>query len=254
MSESRRVVAAHVAPFLVWVGVMAALQLAEVFVALPRMVWPWSYAAKTVACGALLLWLKPWQRDGSATTKFWFFALAAGVGLAVAVLWILPETVWMAKHFPGFHAFYNRWLILMPGQMPSYYDAMFFPEPPPGHASLAYAPAFCGWGLTAMKLVGTTLVIATAEEYFFRGFLYRWLRNANFTGVSLRVFDASTFWVVVLVFAIEHDRWLGGAMAGVTYGWLAVRTGSVRPAVVAHAVTNFVLGVHVILSNQYGFW
>ena len=180
--------------------------------------------------------------------------LAVAVGVAVAVLWILPETVWVAKNWPGFHAFYNKWLIMMPGKMPSYYDPAFFPELPPGHASLAYAPEFCGWGLTAMKLVGTTLVIAVTEEYFFRGFLYRWLRNQNFTRISLKIFDAPTFWIVVAVFAIEHDRVLGGAVAGAAYGWLVVRTGAVGPAAVAHALTNFILGAHVILSKQYGFW
>ena len=252
--DSRWQVAAHVAPFLVWIGVMVVLQVVEQFTAVPRMALAWSYAAKTVACGALLLWLKPWRAYGLATKSWRFFPLAVGVGLAVAVVWILPETPWVAERWPGFHAFYNRWLIMMPGSMPSYFDADVFPEIPPLHPSLAYAPEVCGWGLTAMKLVGTTLVIATAEEYFFRGFLYRWLRNADFTRISMRVYDASVFWVVVAVFALEHDRWLGGALAGAAYGWLAVRTGGVRCAVVAHALTNFVLGVYVVLSKQYGFW
>lgn len=250
----RWALAAHVAPYLVWVGVIVLLQAAEKFTEVPRIALAWSYAAKTVVCGALLLWLRPWLYDKGKNTCATFLPLAILVGVAVAVLWVLPETPWVAAHWPGFHAFYNTWLIMMPGQMPSYYDAFFFPSPPPSHPSLAYSPEVCGWGLTIMKLIGTTLVIATAEEYFFRGFLYRWLRESNFVKVSPRVYDAPVFWVVVLVFAVEHDRWLGGAMAGAAYGWLAVRTGSVRPAVVAHALTNFLLGVYVVLSKQYGFW
>jgi len=247
-------VAAHAAPFLVWVGVMGLLELAELFMEVPPMALPWSYAAKTVACGALILWLKPWHKDGSATTGWRTMPLAIGVGILVAALWILPETVWVASQWPGFHAFYNTWLIYPLGKMPSYYDAAFFPLPPPSHASLSYAPWVCGWGLTLMKMVGTTLVIATAEEYFFRSFRYRLLRNQDFTSLSLKAVDSFYFWVVVGLFAIQHDRWLGGATAGVAYGWLVLRTGSVWPAVVAHALTNFILGVHVILSKQYGFW
>jgi len=233
---------------------MVLLQLAEHFMTVPPMALPWSYAAKTIACGALILWLKPWQGDGSATTGWRHLPLALFIGVLVAVLWILPETVWVANRWPGFHAFYNKWLIMMPGKMPSYYDPVFFPMPPPSHSSLMYSPEQCGWGLTLMKMLGTTLVIATAEEYFFRGFLYRWLRNPNFTSISLKVYDAPIFWVVAGLFAIEHDRVVGGAMAGIAYGWLVVRTGAVFPAVVAHALTNFVLGLHVILSKQYGFW
>ena len=255
MDANKRKIAAHTVPFLVWVGVMALLQLAENFTTVPPMALPWSYALKTAACGALIVWLKPWQGDGSATGNFVrHLPLALLVGALVAALWILPETVWTAKHFPGFHAFYNKWLIIMPGTWPSYFDPAIFPELPSWHSSLMYSPEKCGWGLTVMKLVGTTLVIATAEEYFFRGFLYRWLQNADFTKISLKAYDAPMFWVVVAVFAIEHDRIVGGAMAGGAYGWLVLRTGGVRPAVVAHALTNFLLGLHVILSKQYGFW
>ena len=255
MDESRRFVAAHTAPFLVWMGVMAALQAAEHVWEVPRVAHAWAYAAKTVACGALLLWLKPWRGGGLATKNVSrHLPLAVGAGLLVAVLWILPETPWVASRWPGFHAFYNTWLIGPPGKMPSYYDADMFPMPPPSHVSLAYSPMVCGWGLTLVKLLGTTLVIATAEEYFFRGFLYRWLRNQDFTSISLGVYDAPYFWIVVAVFAVEHDRWAGGAVAGAAYGGLALRAGDVRPAVLAHALTNFVLGVYVILSKQYGFW
>ena len=251
---SKWLLAAHTAPFLVWIGAMLALDIAEKFTDMPRMALPWVYAAKTVVCGMLLLWLRPWQGGADDTARRDAVALPVFVGLLVAALWILPETPWVASRWPGFHAFYNTWLITPLGKMPAYYDAIFFPSPPPSHASLAYSPAECGWGLTLMKMLGTTLVIATAEEWFFRGFLYRWLRNQNFTEIPMKIFDAPYFWVVVAVFAFEHDRWLGGAMAGVAYGWLVVRTGRVFPAVVAHALTNFVLGVYVILSKQYGFW
>ena len=43
-------------------------------------------------------------------------------------------------------------------------------------------------------------------------------------------------------------------VAGAVYGWVVLRTGRLGPAIVAHAITNFALGVYVILSRQYGFW
>ena len=125
---------------------------------------------------------------------------------------------------------------------------------PARHPSLSYAPEVCGWTLTIAKLLGSAFVISAAEEWFFRGFLYRWLRKGDFLSINPARYDAQAFWLVVLVFGLEHDRWLAGMMAGAVYGWLVLRTGRIGPAIVAHAITNLALGVYVILSRQYGFW
>jgi hypothetical protein len=76
-----------------------------------------------------------------------------------------------------------------------------------------------------------------AEELFFR----RWLMR--FAG----------FWWMVVLFAIEHDRWLAAAAAGILYGWLALRKGLVS-AIVAHITTNLLLGLYVIDTHNWQFW
>ncbi len=114
--------------------------------------------------------------------------------------------------------------------------------------SSPYAPAVCGWPLTLAKLLASALVISTAEELFFR----KWLME--FSGFG---------WMVAL-FALNHWRWdlalggrlvfvLEGAFAGVAYGLLARRFG-VFSSTVAHAVTNFLLGLFVIGFDQWQFW
>jgi CAAX prenyl protease-like protein len=143
---------------------------------------------------------------------------------------------------------------MMPGDLPSYYHPDFFPALPPGHASLAFSPSEAGWPLTLMKLFGSACVIAIIEEFFFRGFFYRWLRQGKFWTLPLSLLDKQAFWTVAVVFGLEHDRWLAGIFAGVVYGWLTVRTGTVWSAAIAHVVTNLLLGLYVIGSGQYGFW
>jgi len=91
--------------------------------------------------------------------------------------------------------------------------------------------------MIAMRLVGSAFVISVAEELFFR----RWL------------FGFAGFWWTVGLFAVEHDRWLVGAVAGVIYGLLYLRKGLLS-AIVAHATTNLVLGLWVLKTGQWQFW
>lgn len=250
--KDRRLVAGHVAPFAVWVGVIFLLQAFESSGGCPRGWYPWSYAAKSAVCAGLFLWLRPWR--AYAPLKLSSLPLAVAAGVAVAAAWILPETPWLGRVAPGCQAFYNRWLILPPGTLPDYFSPACFPALPVGHRSLAFSPEEAGWGLTLAKLAGSAGVIAVVEEYFFRGFFYRWLRKGAFWTLPMTAFDAQAFWTVVAVFGLEHDRWLAGMLAGAVYGWLAVRTGDVWAAAVAHGLTNLLLGAYVIASGQYGFW
>ncbi|MBO7721644.1 MAG: CAAX prenyl protease-related protein [Kiritimatiellae bacterium] len=97
------------------------------------------------------------------------------------------------------------------------------------------AESRCCW--IAFRLVGSAFVISVAEELFFR----KWL--IGFAG----------FWWSVALFAVEHDRWLVGAIAGAVYGALYLRRG-LGAAIAAHATTNLALGFWVLLGGQWQFW
>jgi len=56
------------------------------------------------------------------------------------------------------------------------------------------------------------------------------------------------------LFGIEHNLWLAGILAGLAYGGLYIRSGKLRSAIAAHAVTNFLLGSWVVYSSQWQFW
>ncbi len=266
--SAHRAVAAHIAPYLLWIAPLALFAVADAIGApVPHGWLAPVYAAKSLLCALLIVWLKPWRyyAPGGASVespasnrqtdgKSRGLAIGVSAGLAVAVLWIFPETPWLFERAPGFVSFYNRWLIMSPGDWPSYFRPDIFPALPSNHPSLSYAPEVCGWPLTIAKLIGSAFVISAAEEWFFRSFLYRWLRKGDFLSVDPARYDAQAFWLVVLVFGLEHDRWLAGMMAGAVYGWIVLRTGRIGPAIVAHATTNLALGIYVILSRQYGFW
>ena len=255
-ATSRRALLAYALPYLVWIAFLVVFQLADsIGNPLPRSWAAPSYALKSVLCAALLLALRPWRFGERPPirpcTDVW---PGLGVGLLVALLWILPESPFFQTHARPLCEAYNRWLVMPLGDYPGYYAPPIFPQLPDGFSSLAFSPAEAGWPLTVSRLLGSAFVIAVAEEYFFRGLVYRWIRANDFTAVPLARYDAAAFWIVVGLFAIEHDRWFMGAVAGIAYGLLAIRSGRLRPAIVAHVTTNLVLGIYVLVSGQYGFW
>ncbi len=219
------------APFFLWIAAIAALLFPHSY-DLPA----YLYAAKTVLCAAAITLLRPWRFANSRPTPH---ALAAGLlfGFAVYVLWALPEaTPWHAVT-----DWYRRWLVMMPGNQPDY------------SASWCYAwsqsPA-----LALIKLCGSAFIIAPIEEYFFRGFLMRWLTQRDWQALPLNAVSRHAFWTTAIVFAFEHDRFVMGLLAGLVYGALAIRTNSLRASIIAHVVTNLILGLHVLLFDAYHFW
>lgn len=148
-------------------------------------------------------------------------------GLVVWGVWVLPE----------YSEIYRKWFVIG-GATAS------------GDTS-PYESAVCGWPLTIVRLLGSSFVIPAAEELFFRSWLYDWIRSKS-GGHADRPDWGAFFWCTAL-FAIEHDRYLVGALAGAAYGILSLRLG-LWSAIVAHSVTNLALGLQVILTGAWAFW
>lgn len=220
----------HVVPFLAWIGLMYALGEPAA----------WKYALRTGLCLALFLGLHPWTgyRGPELRDLMW----GVPVGVAVLVAWIGLETPWAAARMPGLQEFYLRWLVFPLGELPP------LPEASP------YAPQTCGWALALVRLGGSALVIASIEEFFWRGFLYRWLVRRRFLSVGLGRFELQAFLITVAVFGLEHQRWLAGIVAGAAYGGLIIHRKNIWGAVIAHVVTNLLLGLYVLSSGSYTFW
>lgn len=222
---------AHCVPFVAWLA----------FMLLPDVAPPgWMYALRTVACAGLLLAFRPWRWYARLNVRNLPLALTVGIG--VCVVWVLPESQWMREHAPALQQLYLRVGTLWPWALP------------PAVTETPYAPAICGWSLTITRLLGSTLVIAVIEEFFWRGCLYRLLVQRDFVRVSLGTFHASSFWITALLFGLEHDRWLVGLIAGLVYGWLLLRTRDIWSVAIAHGITNLLLGIYVITTGAWAFW
>jgi membrane protease YdiL (CAAX protease family) len=221
---------AHIVPFIAWLFIAHLLGDPD----------GWKYAVRSVVCLGLFVWLRPWQWYARLSLKN--VPLAVVVGVGVCVVWVIGETPWLARTVPWLHELYGRWGILPFGEMR---------EPLTG---VQYAPETAGWPLTLVRIAGSALVIGIIEEFFWRGWLYRWMLGRNFIAVDPGTYDRFVFIAVAFVFGLEHKEWLAGFAAGLAYGWMYIKTRDIWAVALAHAITNALLGWYVVEAGAYWFW
>lgn len=224
--------AAHAVPFLAWIVIMGTLGR-----------WDggegWKYALRAAVCLGLLCACRPWR--WYAPLRVRNLPLALAVGVAVCVVWVFFDTPWGGR-WPRLQAAYLNWAVLPLGRLPEAVTAS------------PYAPEVCGWPLTLARLLGSALVISAAEEFFWRGFVYRWFIAEKFLEVDPGCWKTLAAVSVSLAFGLEHREWLAGWIAGMAYLALFIRTRDIWAAIAAHAITNFLLGLYVLACGAYAFW
>lgn len=110
------------------------------------------------------------------------------------------------------------------------------------------------WGLIAVRWVGAALLVPVMEELFWRSFLMRWIDNPDFEKVDPSEVSPKAMALSTLAFMLAHTQWLGAIVAGLAYAWIYRHTRSLWSAVLAHAVTNGVLGAWVVFYGNWQFW
>ena len=179
-------------------------------------------AAVCVVCWPRELSLRP-------TQPVW----SIGVGMAVFVLWILPDAV-----VPGYRQFF------------------LFSNPIVGHIHSSLSPELLNsrW-ILAWRTIRAVLIVPVVEELFWRGWLMRWLINPDFRRVPLGAYAPFSFWMTAVLFASEHGPyWDVGLLTGVIYNAWMIRTKSVADCILMHAVTNGILSAFVVATGQWQYW
>ena len=210
------------AAFMVLLALRGSLAPEGLFGVDPR----WVYGLTVLIVGALLAWF--WREYGELVAQtlpsLSEAALAVLVGVIVFGLWINLDAPWMRL----------------------------------GEASAGFVPTDAQgqlmWPLIAVRWVGASLLVPVMEELFWRSFLMRWVQSPQFESVvpqrvGLKAIVLSTF-----VFMLAHTLWLAAIIAGLAYAWLYVRTGKLWVPILAHAVTNGVLGAWVVMTGKWAFW
>ena len=185
----------------------------------------WLYPIKTLVVLGLLVyfWSSYQELQRPIFTDAKDAGLGIGVGVVVYVLWVRMDWAWAIQ-----------------GELTGYNP---FEE---GNG--------IGWGLAAVRIFGASIVVPLMEELFWRSFLIRWVVNPDFEKVAFGTFTLGSFAATVVLFGLEHNLWLAGMMAGVAYNCLYYQTRRLWPCVVAHATTNFILGMHVLTTQEWQWW
>jgi uncharacterized protein len=188
----------------------------------PRWVYGWTVAL----VGGLLLWF--WCEYGELVAQtapnLREAGLAVGVGVVVFLLWINLDAPWMRL----------------------------------GEATAGFRPVDeqgqLIWPLIAVRWVGAALLVPVMEELFWRSFFMRWIQHPTFEAVPPQQVGLKAIVLSTFVFMLAHTLWLGAIVAGLAYAWLYKRSGKLWVPVIAHAVTNGLLGAWVVFTGNWGFW
>ena len=205
----------------------AFLALTQVGVSWPSL-FAASYVTKTVLTAALLIAMRRHY-----TKIRWDLAwLGVLVGIIGVVQWVGMEKI-LLHFFPH----YPR----LGGEV---YDPM---------RQIA-SPAL-RWSFVAIRLAGAVLVVPFMEELFWRDYLWRSILAPNdFKLAQVGEWDWKAFLIVTLLFASVHIQWMTAIVWGAMIGALLVRTRSLGACIIAHGVTNLLLGLYVLYTGDWYFW
>jgi len=120
---------------------------------------------------------------------------------------------------------------------------------------LAALPAAARILWITTRTVAAAVTVPIAEELAFRGFLIRRVMSADFQSLDIKKYSFVALLVSSLAFGLMHgERWIAGTFAGLLYAAAMLRRGRIGDAVVAHATTNALLAVWVLVGGRWDLW
>jgi CAAX prenyl protease-like protein len=83
----------------------------------------------------------------------------------------------------------------------------------------------------------------------------RRIAGAQFDSIALQSVRWPAVAISAVVFGVTHGGlWFPGIIAGAAYGAVAVKTGKIGESVAAHATTNALIAIQVLLLDQWQLW
>lgn len=187
-------------------------------------VWPfWIYFLKCIVGALIVLLLRRYLLELQLQLNF----VSVAIGIMLFLVWVFADPL-----YPKFSEAESRWQSLQSWHTKSVVRDF----------------------LIAVRIFGSTVIMPPIEELFYRSFIYRWLQSHDFSAVSLQRWSWKAAFISSAIFGLAHREWLAGFICGMAFQWLVFRHGNLGAAIVAHGVTNLILGLWVLVSGDWKFW
>lgn len=186
-----------------------------------------AYALKVAIVSAVAVACRSSWRDLTPRPGPGGWALAIGLGFALAALW-----VGLDGHYPPVGGLGTR--------------IGFDPHTLPRSGRLPFL---------AVRFFGLVALVPLVEELFWRSFLMRWLIDQDLAKVPIGRVTLGAAAITSALFVSAHPaEWLPALICGLAWAWLLHRTKSVSACVVSHMAANLGLGMYVLSARAWHFW
>lgn len=186
----------------------------------------WIYFGKMIV-GAWCIW----EMRSLVPEMKWAFSFEAVIaGIAVAAIWIFLD-----PYYPKFELLFKM-------------GEPWNPFKQFGDGSGR------SWFFFWVRTLGSAIIIPPLEEVFYRSFLYRYCVRTDFLNMPFSRFHPTSFIVISLLFGLVHFQWIGGVLCGMIFQALVIRKNRLGDAMLAHGITNFLLGLWIYWKGDWKFW
>jgi hypothetical protein len=197
-----------------------------IWLAIPYSQYPLVYTLKIFLTLAAVIFVLPGYREFS----FRISPLAVGVGVVGIILWIgicrLNIELALFEKL-GLEGYIKR--------------SSFNP-----FTQLKDQPLWA-WTFLAIRFFGLVIVVPIIEEFFIRGFVMRFVMEKDWWKVPFGTANRLAVIIGTALPMLMHPaELLAAAVWFSLITWLMLRTKNIWDCVLAHAVTNFLLGVYVV--------
>jgi CAAX prenyl protease-like protein len=218
----------RVSDFWAYVLPMAIFLVFTQFGAWYPAIYPHMYVAKTLIVPVALILF--WPRYTKIRWNHWWLGII--VGVAGVFQWVAMQ-LWL-----------QRFEFFKPS--PGAFDPSAYFD---GRPELM-------WAFIIVRLAGASLVVPVMEELFWRDALWRTIIAPNdFKLAQVGEWDWKAFLGVSGAFSLVHGNWwLTAIVWGLMVATLLVYTKSLGACIIAHGVTNLLLGLYVLHTKEWFFW
>jgi CAAX prenyl protease-like protein len=216
-----------------WVPYVVPMAVFVMFTSLvePRapVLYPWLYIVKVILVTVCVAACRSPLHEIRFEARVLLPAVLVGAAVFAVWIWLEPLT-----HYPHF-AFLGKRVEYNP------FDAI-------GDGPLR------GLFLVA-RFYGLAVLVPLVEEIFWRSFMLRFISDPDdFQRLRQGQFSWIAFAVVAVAFGATHPEWMEAIICGLAYGLLLRYTRNLFACIVAHGVTNLMLGIYIVTHHAWKFW